>query len=269
MVRNSIEKSSIAVRELLHLVGEVIVEIDRRNRREQPDRGGDQRLGDVRARRPRDSWSRLPPICWKAVRMPHTVPNRPMNGVMLAVVARKVSRFSSRETSVPAARSSARSSASRLFSVGRGATAAGRPSTGAGAGGVRFELRGQLGIAGLEDADQRAVREVPAHGLHFRELAAAPEDVEEARRLPPRPLQLPGLVEDDAPGRRGKNEQNQQDALGERGRAQEQRHKVALRASTSRRGTLALEQRQDREGTRQRNLQPMQGAPLGQRDGAA
>jgi len=37
----------------------------------------------------------------------------------------------------------------------------------------------------------------------------AAEDVEEARGLPPRPVQLPGLVEDDAPGRRGKNEQNQ------------------------------------------------------------
>ena len=70
--------------------------------------------------------------------MPHTVPNSPMYGVMLAVVARKMSRFSSRETSVPAARSSARSSASRLFSVGRDAAAAGRPSTGGAAAGADF-----------------------------------------------------------------------------------------------------------------------------------
>ena len=30
------------------------------------------------------------PIAWKAVMMPHTVPNSPMNGVMLAVVANEL-----------------------------------------------------------------------------------------------------------------------------------------------------------------------------------
>ena len=37
--------------------------------------------------------------------IPHTVPNRPMNGVMLAVVARKGTRFSSLLTSTDDARS--------------------------------------------------------------------------------------------------------------------------------------------------------------------
>ena len=50
--------------------------------------------------------------------IPQTVPNRPMNGVMLAVVARKVTRCSSLLISTAEARSSARSSAARLLSVG-------------------------------------------------------------------------------------------------------------------------------------------------------
>ena len=56
--------------------------------------------------------------------MPHTVPNRPMNGVMLAVVARKGTRFSSLLTSTDEARSKARSTAARLFKVGRAGGAA-------------------------------------------------------------------------------------------------------------------------------------------------
>ena len=65
------------------------------------------------------------PMFMKAVMIPHTVPNRPMNGVMLAVVARNVSRFSSLATSMDEARSSARSTAVMLFKVGRTAGVAG------------------------------------------------------------------------------------------------------------------------------------------------
>ena len=64
------------------------------------------------------------PMFEKADMMPQTVPNRPMNGVMLAVVARNVTRFSSLLTSADEARSNARSTAARLFKVGRGAGAA-------------------------------------------------------------------------------------------------------------------------------------------------
>ena len=59
----------------------------------------------------------------KLFMMPHTVPNRPMNGVTLAVVARKLTRRSSRVASTVAARASARDSESRLFTVGREAGA--------------------------------------------------------------------------------------------------------------------------------------------------
>ena len=69
--------------------------------------------------------------------MPHTVPNSPMNGAMLAVVARKMSRFSSREH----------------FSAGR---AQQRPvervealqsRTGRGRGRPAFDRRSRLGAA--------------------------------------------------------------------------------------------------------------------------
>ncbi len=59
------------------------------------------------------------PISWKASMMPHTVPNRPTNGVTLAVVARKLRRRSSRVVSTVAARASERESDSRLRTVGR------------------------------------------------------------------------------------------------------------------------------------------------------
>src|SRR5215470_13799236 len=55
----------------------------------------------------------------KAMMMPHTVPNRPTNGAMLAVVARNDTRRSSLLISTTDARIRARSTAVRLFSVGR------------------------------------------------------------------------------------------------------------------------------------------------------
>jgi hypothetical protein len=60
-------------------------------------------------------------IPWNAITMPHTVPNKPMNGVMLAVVARNGTRCSSLFSSTALARRRALSTASRLFSVGRAA----------------------------------------------------------------------------------------------------------------------------------------------------
>ena len=59
------------------------------------------------------------------IMIPHTVPNSPMNGVMLAVVARNGTWRSSFASSTVVARSSARSTASRLLKVGRPAAAAG------------------------------------------------------------------------------------------------------------------------------------------------
>jgi hypothetical protein len=59
------------------------------------------------------------PMSPNASMMPQTVPKRPMNGVTLAVVARKLRRRSRRVTSTPAARASERESDSRLRTVGR------------------------------------------------------------------------------------------------------------------------------------------------------
>ena len=58
------------------------------------------------------------PMSPKASMMPHTVPNSPMKGPTLAVVARKLRRRSSRVASTVAARASERDSDSRLRTVG-------------------------------------------------------------------------------------------------------------------------------------------------------
>ena len=87
----------------------MVVEVDGRDRREQTRRRRDQRLGD-----PGPTTVRLVEPCrrWlKAIMMPDTVPNRPMNGVMLAVVARNVHACSSLFTSVVRRASNARSTA--------------------------------------------------------------------------------------------------------------------------------------------------------------
>src|SRR3954469_22882536 len=69
------------------------------------------------------------PICWNEFMMPQTVPNRPMNGVMLAVVARNGRRASSFVISTVVARSSARSTASRLLRIGRPPVGDGFPAS--------------------------------------------------------------------------------------------------------------------------------------------
>src|SRR5260221_11049131 len=60
------------------------------------------------------------PMSANEVMIPQTVPNRPTNGLTLAVVARKLRRRSIRVTSTPAARARERDSDSRLFTVGFG-----------------------------------------------------------------------------------------------------------------------------------------------------
>ena len=114
--------------------------------------------------------------------IPQTVPNSPMNGVMLAVVARNGTRFSSLFTSTTDARISARSTAVRLLRVGRAAAAGGLARRRHRRSDLP-QLGGELGVAGLEQADERAVAERAADGLHLGELVAAAEHVEKARRL--------------------------------------------------------------------------------------
>ena len=69
-----------------------------------------------------------PAMSANALMIPNTVPNKPMYGVMDAVVARNGTRCSSFATSVVDARSNARSTASRLLKVGRAAGAPGLAS---------------------------------------------------------------------------------------------------------------------------------------------
>jgi hypothetical protein len=62
-----------------------------------------------------------------AFMIPTTVPNRPMNGLTLAVVARKLTRRSRRVASTVAARASERESDSRLRMTGFAAALAEAP----------------------------------------------------------------------------------------------------------------------------------------------
>ena len=179
MFRNSSAKSSISDAKSFTRVREVVVEVDGRNGGEQPGRRRDQRFGDARRDDGETRSSPAAPMFWKAIMMPHTVPNSPMNGVMLAVVARNGTRFSSLFTSTVDARSSARSTR-------RGSSGWTRRQRLPGLCASRLrlpQLRVQLGVAGLKHADQRAVRERRTDGLHLGELAALAEHVEERRGL--------------------------------------------------------------------------------------
>ena len=88
----------------------MVIEVDGGNGREQTKGGGEQRFGNGVLTTAR-SVEPCGPMFMKAVMIPHTVPNSPMKGVMLAVVARNVTRFSNLFTSMDEARSSARSTA--------------------------------------------------------------------------------------------------------------------------------------------------------------
>ena len=73
------------------------------------------------------------------------------------------------------------------------------------------ELRVQLGVAGLEHADERAVGQRRADSLNLGELLAVPENLEERRGLP---LDLPvrkDLGEDDRPGGDREEDQDYED----------------------------------------------------------
>src|SRR4029077_13258279 len=62
------------------------------------------------------------------------------------------------------------------------------------------ELRREFGVTSLEEPYERAAVERSAYSLDLRKLAAAPENLQEACRLPARSPERPPLVEDDSPG---------------------------------------------------------------------
>lgn len=77
------------------------------------------------------------------------------------------------------------------------------------------QLRRELRVAGLKQPDERTRAERAAHGLHFGELVAAAEDVEELRRLPGSAAERPQLVEHDPERQDRRQRENEQNPLGD------------------------------------------------------
>ena len=75
------------------------------------------------------------------------------------------------------------------------------------------KLRGDLCIPRLKQPNKRAVLERGADGLHFRELVASPEHVEEADGLPTGAAERPPLVQDDPPRDHGENSEDREHEL--------------------------------------------------------
>ena len=134
--------------------------------------------------------------------MPHTVPKRPMNGAVLAVVARNVRPRSRRVTSCVRARCIARCTFSTppnsvVLVVARVAA-------------LRLGEALQLLVAGAEHLRDGALLQVAARRLDGRQVLRVPEDVDEARRLPARAPHLEPLRERDAPSDRREADQDEQ-----------------------------------------------------------
>ena len=191
--------------------------------------------------------------------IPHTVPNRPMYGVMLAVVARNGTRLSSLFTSTADARSSARSSA-------------GEASKSRTRRGDRLDLAGSAPDATACSArrnrpgrSRRAgSRQVLADRLYFRELAAAAEDIEKGGRLSLSAVERPQFVENDAPGGDGEQDQDQQNELRD-WILRNERCEILCPARTGFSRALHLQCKYVRTEQAQQSLRRISGAPLGQR----
>jgi len=132
---------------------------------------------------------------WNDVMMPQTVPNSPMKGEMLAVVASTDSHRSIFVTSTAAARSSARSPTrgSSVLDVRRGLADCRSVAPPA------AQLRVQLGIARLK-MPAAGWHQRSAYGMHLGELRAAAEHVQEPRGLALDPIENAQSVKDNAPG---------------------------------------------------------------------
>ena len=89
------------------------------------------------------------------------------------------------------------------------------------------------GLAGNARADR----------LHFRELAALAEDLEERAGVALGAAELPDLVKDDAPGDGGEEEQDEQDALREPVGVRDELERNRLRRAQTPARPLRLEAR--------------------------
>ena len=268
MFRNSSEKSSISAAKHLHPVREVVVEVDRGDRREQAGGRRDQRLGDARAR-PRRGWSTpVAPMPWNALMMPHTVPNSPMNGVMLAVVARNGTRRSSLLTSTR------RRAQQRAVDARRGSSALDAPrrrarTVRAAGAGLLPQLRVQLRVAGLEDPDERARRraiwQTACTSENLLLLRKTSRNVAVCRSDA---AERPQLVEDDAPGDDREEDAGSAGRILATGLGPERPGRAGRRRHRPRRGTRPAPagQAPSSPSVRKRASGSMAVAPLGQRN---
>ena len=178
----------------------------------------------------RDRRSRLDepgaPMFWNELMIPHTVPNSPMNGVMLAVVARNGTRrlelrhlHRRRAQQRPIDRVQAlqcwTSGGRRRLWPARAATAA--------------QLRVQLRVARLKQSDERALPRDRADRLHLGELAALAEHLQKRGRLALSAPERPELVKDDAPGNSREEQQDQQNDFGQRAGVRDEADDVGIR----------------------------------------
>ena len=180
-------------------IAEIVVEHGRRNCGRQAHRRRDQRLRDSRA--PQRAGSRYPP--WprdpNAEMMPHTVPNSPINGDTVAVVASQFMLRSSRATSSLMPSCSVRSSASLLVTVPRA-----------------FTCRSTLAVAEIEHGHQRRDAELLARDrdrIHAVRLAEGAQKLRvcAARIAEPRPF-----GKDDGPGQQRQDEKYREHCPGHR-----------------------------------------------------
>ncbi len=126
----------------------------------------------------------------------------------------------------------------------------------------------QLRVSRLKKADERTVRQRRAHRLHFRELAALAKDAQERGGLPPRAVVDPRLVEDDAPGDRREDQQDQEHDLRGRARVGDELDDVGVRNQLAGPSFRLRRLRVQRKGVDRRvqlALRNRIGAPLGQR----
>ncbi len=239
MFRNSIAKSSISDANSFTRLRQMVVEIGRRNRHEQPGRRRDQRLRNAGADHREARRAHLSDR-FERQQDPHHGPEQPderrdaggrgqeRNPLLQLVHLDHRCAHQRAVDSRQALQSRTCGTGSWIGRISRHRLAVRRALP---------ELRGELGVTRLEQTDQRALAERSAYGLDFGELVASAEDLEKTRRLPGRAGKRPGFVEDDAPGNDREEREDDQNALLNRTRLDDdldQRPARAPRQSLSR-----------------------------------
>ena len=134
------------------------------------------------------------PSPWKASMMPHTVPNRPMNGVTAPVVASQGRRLSRRV-----------SSSEEAICVARCTPACGWDR----------RLLAQLVVGAFKHGDQRAGLELLGHGGDVLQALGLAEGAHEAVALRAGAAEQSPFGKDDGPGDNAENQQDEEDGFGD------------------------------------------------------